>query len=113
VTLDEWIELSPAERNERRRHWLYDPEGLALRKQELAVGRHAAEWSDLLSNACILFKAKFGSHPLINHIGQSVQIRSQEEPSIIVTTGLHTPQLIEEVPDRFCTFPGCAAPHFG
>jgi hypothetical protein len=88
MTLDEWIELSPEDRNAHRRRW----------------ERDGGDWMDLLSEARARFEAEFGSHPLINHISQSAWHAASYEPSIVVTTALYSPQLIEELPDRFCTF---------
>jgi hypothetical protein len=88
MTLDEWIALSPQDRNARRRAW----------------DREAGEWVDLLTAAHARFDAEFRSHPLINRIGRSSWFAPAHEPSIIVTTALHAPQLIEELPDRFDTF---------
>jgi hypothetical protein len=86
MTLDEWIMLSPAERNEHRLHWEHD----------------CGEWQDLLTDARGRFEARFGSHPLIRHIGQYAS--AEYDPAISVTTALYSPQIIEELPDRFCTF---------
>jgi len=88
MTLDEWIELSAPDRNALRRGW----------------ERDSGDWMDLLSEARARFEAKFRSHPLINYIGQSAWHAASYEPSILVTTALYSPQLIEELPDRFCTF---------
>jgi hypothetical protein len=88
MTLDDWIELSPDDRNVRRRRW----------------ERDRGEWMALLSQARARFEAEFRTHPLINHIGESVWQSSREEPSILVATALYSPQRIEELPDRFCTF---------
>jgi hypothetical protein len=88
MTLDEWIELSPDDRNAHRRRW----------------ERDSGDWMDLLSEARARFEAKFRSHPLINYISQSAWHSASYEPSVLVTTALYSPQLIEELPDRFCTF---------
>jgi hypothetical protein len=88
MTLDEWIGLSPAERNEHRRSW----------------ERDSGEWLDLLRAAHARFEAEYKSQPLINYIGYSKWYGAAYEPSILVTTALYPPQLIEELPDRFCTF---------
>ncbi|HEU5400232.1 MAG TPA: hypothetical protein VFU86_02680 [Terriglobales bacterium] len=88
MKLDEWIELSPDDRNAHRRRW----------------ERDSGDWMDLLSEARTRFESKFRSHPLINYICQSAWHAASYEPSILVTTALYSPQLIEELPDRFCTF---------
>jgi hypothetical protein len=54
MTLDQWIELSPEDRNALRRRWDHD----------------GGDWIDLLSDARARFEAEFGSHPLINQISQ-------------------------------------------
>ncbi len=89
MTLKEWIELTPEERNRERRTWPRDADG--------------GYWSDLLSEARDRFEEQFGDHPLINYIGTSAWHASGYEPSIIVTTALWTPQRIEELPDRYLT----------
>lgn len=86
MTLDQWIMLSPTERNEHRLHWEHD----------------RGEWQDLLTDAYKRFERQFGSHPLVRHIGKSAS--AEYDPAIIVTTALHSSQIIEELPDRFCTF---------
>lgn len=88
MTLDEWIALTPDERNVHRADW----------------GRHDSIehgeplWGDLLREATRRFNKEFGEHPLINRIEDSASI------SIHVTTALYPPQLIEEIPDRYCYF---------
>jgi hypothetical protein len=88
MTLDTWIELSPDERNAHRRRW----------------ERDRGDWIQLLSEARARFETRFRSHPLINYITQSACHSASNEPSILVTVALYSPQLIEELPDRFCTF---------
>src|SRR5262245_31335325 len=88
ITLNQWINLPPDDRNSHRRRW----------------ERDGGDWMDLLSEARARFEAEFGSHPLINCISQSAWHSASYEPSIIVTTALYAAQLIEELPDRFCTF---------
>lgn len=88
MTLDEWIELSPVERNNHRRGW------------ECNRG----EWTDLLATAQARFETAYKSHLLVNLISRSGWHGTSNEPSILVTTALYTPQRIEELPDRFCTF---------
>jgi hypothetical protein len=88
MTLDEWIEISPGDRNSHRRLWERDRGG----------------WIELLSEARARFETRFRSHPLINYISQSAWHEASYEPSIIVTTALYPPQVIEDLPDRFCTF---------
>lgn len=88
MTLDEWIALTPHQRNAHRAYW----------------GRHASiedgepPWGDLLREATRRFKKEFGEHPLINRIEVSAAIR------IHVTTALYPPQIIEEIPDRYANF---------
>jgi hypothetical protein len=87
MTLEEWIALTPEERNRERRQWTCEGEGY---------------WYFLLEEACERFKREFGEHSLINHI--SAWRLPLFDPSIVVTTALWWPQLIEELPDRYCTF---------
>ena len=89
MTLEHWMSLTPAERNAERRNWPTECDHY---------------WHDLLDEACERFKREFGSHPLINHIAPTVWHAPLHEPGIIVTTALWSPQRIEELPDRYCTF---------
>lgn len=88
MTLDDWIALTSHERNVHRADW----------------GRHDSiehgepPWGDMLREATRRFKRQFGEHPLINRINDSAAI------SIHVTTALYPPQLIEEIPARYCYF---------
>jgi hypothetical protein len=88
MTLDEWIALTPHQRNVHRADW----------------GRHDSmehgepPWGGLLREATKRFQSEFGNHPLINRIEDSAAI------CIHVTTALYPPQIVEEIPDRYCHF---------
>jgi hypothetical protein len=88
MTLDEWVGLSASERNALRRDW----------------SRDEGSWLELLHEACARFEAEYGGHRLINAIGGSAWQAPIYEPSIWVTTALFSPQLIEELPDRYLMF---------
>lgn len=88
MTLDEWIELSPDDRNAHRWRW----------------ERDGGDWMELISEARARFDSLFRSHPLINRISEGGWPAAGNEPCILVTTALYAPQLIEDLPDRFCTF---------
>jgi hypothetical protein len=86
MNLDEWIALTATERNQFRREW----------------GRKDDSWFGLIQEACNRFRIKFGHLSNINSVRDSFGFES--EPSILVVTALHSPQIIEELPDRYCTF---------
>jgi len=81
-----WIALTAVERNQYRRKW--------KRKDD--------SWFDLIKEACRRFRLEYGHHPQINTIHDCLGFET--EPSISVVTALHTPEIIEELPDRYCTF---------
>lgn len=99
MTLDEWIALSPDERNEIRFGWTW-------RYGDADTGR--ARWEKeglpLVSEAADRFRQENGKHPLINHIAPNVSLFGNSEPAIHVVTALFPPQRIEDLPDRFATF---------
>jgi hypothetical protein len=88
MTLDDWVALSPTERNSLRRDW----------------PQEGGEWLGLLEEACSRFAAEYGGHSLINAIDSSAWHAASYEPSILVTTALFSPEVIEELPDRYLTF---------
>jgi hypothetical protein len=88
MTLDDWVLLTAEKRNQLRKDW----------------PREGGNWLGLLEEACARFRGQFGGHPLINAIGYSKWHFATFEPSICVTTALFSPQLIEELPDRYLTF---------
>lgn len=99
-SLDEWVALTPAQRNRLRREWSgYDE--YFLNQNWL---REEGYWIVLLAEATERFKAEFGTHPLVNHISFMPRITVAYEPGIVVTTALSTLQRIEELPDRYLTF---------
>lgn len=85
MNLDEWIGLTAVERNQFRRQW----------------GRKDDSWFGLIQEACNRFRIKYGHLPNINSVRDG---GFESEPSILVVTALHSPQIIEELPDRYCTF---------
>jgi len=87
MTLDEWIALTPDERNIKRKKW-----GCAD-----SVEPSEEAW-ELLQEACNRFSEKYCPHPLINKV-------SPAGDRISVTTALYPCQIIEELPSRFCAFP--------
>ena len=98
-TLDEWVALSPEERNRLRREWSgYDEFFLNQNWR-----REEGYWLVLLEQATERFKVEYGKHPLINYISFMGKI-VEYEPGIVVTTALSTLQRIEELPDRYLTF---------
>src|SRR5262245_218820 len=88
MTLKDWVSLTPEERNRLRREW----------------PRSGGYWPSLLQEACRRFRKDYGSHPLINAIHTSAWHAASYEPSILVTTARFSPQVIEELPDRYLTF---------
>lgn len=88
MTLDQWIALSPRQRNRRRSQWPPD----------------RGYWIDLIDEAHQRFKREFGNHPLVNYVSFQLRLSEMQEPVISVTTALRSPQILEELPDRYCTF---------
>lgn len=88
MNLDNWVLLTPDERNRLRREW----------------NPHGGSWRDLLAQACERFQERYSGHPKINYITHSLIFSSSAEPDIHVTTALWAPQILEELPDRFETF---------
>jgi len=86
MTLDKWLTKTPKDRNRLRRRW---------------VGHDLIRWNPLLNEACQRFEREFGKHPFVVRVGGSL---SRHEPAIEVLTWLRSPQRIEELPDRYCTF---------
>lgn len=89
MTLDDWLGLTPAARNTERRSWS-ETEGV---------------WVELLDEALARFNDEHLPHPLINRVSGSATSRGWDMPGILVTTALWQPQLIEELPARYCHFP--------
>ena len=88
MKLEDWLALSPVQRNVIREKWgLYDP---------LEDGNEP--WLELITEAFNRFVLEYSEHPLVNHI-------SYGGPVILVTTALYHPQFIEEIPARYCGFP--------
>lgn len=103
MDLDTWIALTPAERNVRRLEWTRE----GLSHDELY-------WHTLLEAASQRFEREFSDHPLIYAVHcwhwdgrphQPTWYRTFFEPTICVCTALFPPQRIEELPDRYATFP--------
>jgi hypothetical protein len=101
-SLDQWVALTPDERNRLRREWSgYDEYFL---NQDWM--REEGYWVHLLHEATERFKAEYGAHPLVNHVSHSAGLTAgmPYEPGILVTTALSTLQRVEELPDRYLTF---------
>jgi len=87
MNLDDWIALTPDQRNAERAQWgRHDP-----------IEDGDEPWADLLCEACNRFTQEYAQHPLINRIDRGA-VR------ILVTTALYPAQFIEELPSRYCGF---------
>lgn len=87
MNLDDWIKLTPDERNVARAAW----------GSHDAVRDGEELWSSLLGEATRRFSNEYSHHPLINHIDCGAG-------RILVTTALYPMQYLEDVPSRFCHF---------
>ncbi len=87
MKLDDWLALTPEQRNAERAAW----------------GRHDSilggeePWLSLLEEATRRFKQEYGSHPLVNRI-------SCGGGRIFVTTAQYPLEYLEELPGRYCHF---------
>jgi hypothetical protein len=88
MTLDDWLRLTPDDRNRRRRDW----------------PREGGLWIELIAEAAHRFKLNHGNHPLVHFVGHDESFTFDTEPAIHVTTGMWSPQRIETLPDRHLTF---------
>lgn len=86
MNLDKWLSKTPKERNYLRRRW---------------VEHELVRFSPLLEDARRRFEGEFGKHPLVVRVGINL---ARHEPCIEIVTSLWSPERIEELPDRYCTF---------
>jgi hypothetical protein len=93
LTLDEWVALSSEQRNEYRRRWIPTDDPMD----------QVNDWEPLLSEAVNRFRRQYGNHPLINRVGCAGSWYGTLGISVI--TAHFPPLVIEELPDRFMTFP--------
>jgi hypothetical protein len=98
MTLDEWIDLTPAERNRLRFEW---------RDRDDRGRERSSAWDEmgqpLVDEAARRFGLEHEGHPLILYVRPAVRCDTGE-PGIHVGTNLFSPQIIEELPDRYLTF---------
>lgn len=94
MTLDNWVRLSPDERNELRRKWhCSGAEGMSA----------GDEMFELVQEAAARFKVEYGGHPKIYCV-------EGYNSAVGVTTALHDGELIEDLPSLYAAIPVAQTP---